>query len=763
MIFLERFFPHRARHKIINWLKAAIGAILVFLFFGYLFGFLPALLPLFPSAGLLLLSLLISIYLTEFYFRSFYGNLEPIRFEEMLLAEEVRGAADIIPIFLRSSFGFKVRERLGITEGMVAEFLNERRSRGVSLVSPVFSFSIISRDKEFQLFLSHFAITGGDLENVFSWIARDLEEEKSVEYWWTRESLGRIPGMAKNWGYGVTPTLDKFSRDLAETPLPSSDRLHFIFRKSLEQLETVLLRNEGRNALLVVDPNLSLLDIPLLFAAEVKAQRVMPALEGKRVLLLEQSVLSASKGSKTELEKSLITILNEAVRAGNVVLVIDNLSSFIDSVGSMGVDLVTLLDPYLGSRHLCFIATTGNKEYEGHLRKSNSLSRNFEPILVREPADEGLMEMLTDMSSHMRIKEKVFFTYPALKEIKKSAEAYFAENYTLDKTLDILSLLASRARAGNLEIIGKKEALNFIADKTGVPLGEISPSEKEMLLGLEELMHKRIVGQREAISFIAGALRRLRAGVRNPARPIGTFLFLGPTGVGKTETAKTLAEVYFGSEKSLMRLDMAEYQLQDSLGRLMERLSELLNKTPYGVLLLDEFEKASGDILNLFLSILDEGYFTDLDGKKVNARNIIFIATSNAASDIIFQAVEKGKDLASMKGKIVDGLVAGNIFRAELLNRFDGTVLFHPLGAAELKEIAKLLLMKFAARLREEKGIELTVDEYLITKVVTEGADRAFGARPMHRFIQEKIEELVAKKIIAGEISAGSHLKIDML
>jgi ATP-dependent Clp protease ATP-binding subunit ClpA len=314
----------------------------------------------------------------------------------------------------------------------------------------------------------------------------------------------------------------------------------------------------------------------------------------------------------------------------------------------------------------------------------------------------------------------------------------------------------------------KNDVTALIELKTGIPAGDFKAGEQKKLMDLEKILHERIVGQKEAVDAISNALRRARSGITNPNRPIGSFLFLGPTGVGKTETTKALAQVFFGSEKNVLRLDMSEFKSDDAVDKLIGSfdsgrpgiLSSMVREKPYGVLLLDEFEKTSRQVLDLFLQVLDEGFFSDMHGKKVMMRNLIIIATSNAGSDMIWDFMRSGGgDLETHKGEIIDEIVKQGLFKPELLNRFDGVVLFHPIGDSDLRLIAKIMLERLKARL-DEKGIGLVINDDLISYLVRFGADPKFGARPMNRAIQDKVEQAIADKIIKGEIKPGMDVAL---
>jgi ATP-dependent Clp protease ATP-binding subunit ClpA len=389
-------------------------------------------------------------------------------------------------------------------------------------------------------------------------------------------------------------------------------------------------------------------------------------------------------------------------------------------------------------------------------------------VKVVQPENTKIISLLEDGALMLERKHGVFFTYPAIVEILRSAENYITEGVMPDKATDLLMEIPSFMNQKGVVLIDKAAVLDFVHFKTKIPVGEIGAEEKSKLENLETELHKRIVGQNDAVVAVANAMRRARAGVRDPKKPIGSFLFLGPTGVGKTETAKALAAVYFDSEEKMARLDMSEYQGTDALQRLIGSfesgkpgtLSMLVKNFPYGVLLLDEFEKTNPEVQNLFLQVLDEGFFSDMGGHKVNVKNIIFIATSNAGSDLMYESIAHGESIQALKQVIVDSIIKKGTLKPELLNRFDGVILFNPLERKDITEVARIMAQALKKRLREEQSIDLVVNEPLIEALVKEGLDPLFGGRPMARAVKEKIEKRIAEKIINGTIGTGATVEL---
>jgi ATP-dependent Clp protease ATP-binding subunit ClpA len=357
------------------------------------------------------------------------------------------------------------------------------------------------------------------------------------------------------------------------------------------------------------------------------------------------------------------------------------------------------------------------------------------------------------------------YSIPAIDAIARMADRYFPTGVMPDKAFDLLEELAPIALQEGKEQLTAKDVEAMVARKTGIPIGEPSKEERATLLSLEDYLHKRVMGQDHAVEAVAKALRRARAGIGGGTRPMGSFMFLGPTGVGKTETAKALAEALFNDENAMSRIDMSEFRGGDALERLIGtpdgvdpgRLATLIREKPYGVLLLDEFEKSERNVHDLFLQVLDEGHFTDAMGKAVNAQNLIIIATSNAGADIIWQWEKEQKNVSELKRALIDHVIAQGIYRPEFLNRFDDVIVFHTLTKEQVREIAKLQLEALRKRLQSERMINVAFADDVVDYIAGVGYDPQFGGRPMRRAIQEKIEQVIADKILAGGIRSGEE------
>ncbi|MDD2696639.1 MAG: AAA family ATPase, partial [Candidatus Pacebacteria bacterium] len=402
------------------------------------------------------------------------------------------------------------------------------------------------------------------------------------------------------------------------------------------------------------------------------------------------------------------------------------------------------------------------------LEQNSSLLSLFEKVEVAEISERETLMLLEDLALKLEFKYKKFVSYPALRDIITYCSRYLAAIPFPEKAMDLLDeamVLLSQTEKKD-KVLMPQHIARLVSEKTQIPVGEMQIKEREILINLEKLIHQRIINQEEAVNEVSSALRRARAEVSIRKGPMGTFLFLGPTGVGKTETSKALAEIYFGSEERMIRLDMSEFQNITDIARLLGSAGEegllttKVRETPFSLILLDEIEKAHPNILNLFLQVLDEGYVTDGLGRKVDFRNSMIIATSNAGYQIILKALKEEADWSKVKTQLLDRLFEEGVFRPEFINRFDGVIVFKPLSKENLLDIADLMLKKLQKNL-QEKEVDFVVTEALKEKMVELGYDPTFGAREMRRVIQDKVENILASALLSGEIKRGSKVEIE--
>ena len=685
---------------------------------------------------------------------------------------------DLARGFLYSDIGDEAVRRLGFTEGEIKDFLQSRvastsGSAFADLEAHIsaedYAKILLKEDKGLASFLFSKGLGEREFAGVLRWVTDKEKRETERERWWSREALARIPGIGKNWSYGETYLLLRYGEDLTESRSDAPASLEKTAKKAIARLESVLARGRGANAVIVSDSESSRRDILSLLAAKISGGNAYPALEHKRLFLLNSNLLIENSHDKISFEGNFAQMLMQSARAGNVILAIPYFTSFIKSASALGSDAVSVLTPYLASPSIHIIALDSESDYHGFLSGRETIAQSFEMIKADEGSDEGLLFMLGEEAEEIERASRVLVSYPALMAVADSTKRYFDLSAIDTRARETLVESISHALGAGRKIVLKEDIQALVEAKTGIPTGAPKAEERETLLKLEEHLHERIVGQNEAVKAVSDALKRSRAGVKNPDKPIGTFLFLGPTGVGKTETTKALADIFFGSEERMSRLDMSEYRDAFAMERLIGSfgtgkagaLSLSLREKPYGVLLLDEFEKTTGDIMNLFLRIFDEGVFTDAEGRKVNAKNNIIIATSNAGSELIWEIIKKGENLAAKKDEVIDMIIRNGIFNPELLNRFDAIVLFHPLLKDDLEKVAKMMIAKFARRMRAQ-GIAVEASQGALDFLVARGTDPKFGARPMNRALQEEVEKLMAEKIISGEIKEGKKVTFEM-
>ena len=515
--------------------------------------------------------------------------------------------------------------------------------------------------------------------------------------------LVKLGSIGKSWSYAYTPFLDKYSQ-----PLHYGKEIKLFGRQDeISQIERILARSKQDNVLLIGQPGVGRKAVIKGFSQKVSWGLTLRKLNNRRVLSLNMPALN---------QDSLKQALDQAAKAGNIILVIEEFHQYID--------LAPIFAPYLSADELQIIALTDYDNLHYKLKSLPGLLKLFEKVTVNEPTDEETLAILKAEAKKIKIKDE------ALQEIIKKSNQYIQNIPQPEKSLDLLEELVVSSKE-----IGVKDVWELLSQKTKIPIGEISKTEKEKLLNLEEILHQRIINQEQAVKAISQAMRRARTGIASTKKPIGVFLFLGPTGVGKTETAKALASAFFGSEERMIRFDMTEFQEINSLDRLIDRLIKAIEQDPFSLLLLDEFEKAHHDILNVFFQVFDEARLTSASGRTVSFKNAIIIATSNAKKEV---------------------------FDIGLLNRFDDIVEFQKLLPEHIKQIALLMLNNLNKRLMAEKKISLKITQELINQISVLGYDPELGARPMRRVIQDKIENQIADKILRGEVKEGESVEIKL-
>ncbi|MCC2630460.1 MAG: hypothetical protein K0S38_269 [Candidatus Paceibacter sp.] len=715
-----------------------------------------------------------------YYFKSIPlgGDKRPIMSFELGRIVYATSSEDILKGFLESDEGFEIMMRAGIEKKSVLDFITTRKNFITAqqfhvnnqeyIMASDYATALLKADPAFAKFLFSQSIQEKDFSTITEWIFEREFARKAKTRWWSRDRLSRIPGIGKNWSYGQINTLEQYARAIPDLQGEEYEAHDVYGTKELKILESILSRDHTANAIIVSDDRGGNLHLIARLHRMIENGSVMPQLEHKRIILLDVDLLVSSVKTKSDFETQMLAILKEAQNAGNVILAFTDYPSMLRSAEALSIDLASLLDPFLTSSSLQIIGLSDTASFHSVLERNTSLMSRFEHILIEEVDESNTIRVLQNEIIDFEPHTGIYFSYMALVAIADSAERFFPEGLMPNKAVELLYEIGPKLKSQGKKIVTKDDVLDVVKSKTGIPVGKIQAEERDKLLNLETILHQRIIGQDEAVTAIANAVRRARSGINNPKRPLASFMFLGPTGVGKTETTKALGDIFFGKDAQILRLDMSEYSTPDALSKLIGSfaagktgvLATILREHPYGVLLLDEFEKTTPEVMNLFLQILDEGFFSDMDSKRINARNLLIIATSNAGSDMIWDAVKHGDDLNHSRELIVDSLIKAHVFKPELLNRFDGVIIFHPLDVTHLEKIARLQLEKLKARLAE-RGINLAVTDDLVTYLMKYGTDPKFGARPMNRAIQDKIEQVIAEKMIRGDIIPGAEVALN--
>ncbi len=638
-----------------------------------------------------------------------------------------------------------------------------------------------------------------------------------------------------------TPTLDGLARDL--TAFAREGHLDPVIGRSkeIERVIQVLSRRTKNNPVLIGEPGVGKTAIAEGLAQRIINNEIPETLRDKRVMTLDMGSVVAGTKYRGEFEDRLKKIMDEIRQAGNIVLFIDELHTLIGAGGAEGaIDASNILKPALARGELQCIGATTFDEYRKYIEKDAALERRFQPITVDQPSPEEAIQILHGLRDRYEAHHRVKITDEAIVQAVKLSDRYITDRFLPDKAIDLIDEAGSKVRLrsyttppnlklleGKLEDIRKEkdaavqsqefekaaslrdteqklreeldrtknewkekqgqmdsevtpeDIAQVVAIWTGIPVSKLAEEETERLLKMESILHERVIGQEEAVKAVSRAIRRARAGLKDPKRPIGSFVFLGPTGVGKTELARALAEAMFGDQNAVIRIDMSEYMEKHSTSRLVGappgyvgyeeggQLTEKVRRKPYSVVLLDEIEKAHPEVFNILLQVLEDGRLTDSKGRTVDFRNTLIIMTSNVGAEMIrknsmlgFTAVnDAGKDYNNMKDKVMGELKKS--FRPEFLNRIDEIIVFHSLEEHHIAHIVTLMVNDLRARLREQE-IDFELTDAAKAYLAKEGFDPTFGARPLRRAIQKHIEDRLSEELLKGQLAKGDNLKIDL-
>ena len=637
-----------------------------------------------------------------------------------------------------------------------------------------------------------------------------------------------------------TPTLDQYGRDL--TAMVTEGKVDPVIGrdKEIERVIQILSRRTKNNPCLIGEPGVGKTAISEGLAQKIISGNVPEILKDKRVVTLDLSSMVAGAKYRGEFEDRLKKSIEEIRHAGNVILFIDELHTIVGAGAAEGaIDAANILKPLLARGEIQIIGATTLDEYRKHIEKDAALERRFQPITVAEPTEEETLQILKGIRDKYEAHHKVKITDTALEAAVKMSSRYINDRYLPDKAIDLIDEASSRVRlrsftappdlkdlerrideirkmkedsivsqefekaaslrdeentlkeelaskkdvwqienSKNTQMVTDEDIAEIIGSWTGIPVNRLAQEETERLKNMESILHNRVIGQKDAVSAVAKAIRRGRVGLKDPKRPVGSFIFSGPTGVGKTELSKALAEALFGDESLMIRIDMSEYMEKHSVSRLVGsppgyvgydeggQLTEKVRRKPYSVILFDEIEKAHPDVFNMLLQILDDGRLTDSTGRVVDFKNTVIIMTSNVgARDIVepkklgFGAQEENaaRDYEDMKKNVMEALK--KTFRPEFLNRVDEIIVFHPLSRDEIKQICGLMLNETAKRM-EQNNINITFTDEVKDFLAEKGYDKTFGARPLKRTIQEHIEDKLAEAILDGKVKEGDSVSI---
>lgn len=622
--------------------------------------------------------------------------------------------------------------------------------------------AVCKHDPLFKQIADDLKLDAADIANVVHWqtslIRRSLEGKKFLDIDW----FNFTGGIGKDWAFGYAHVIQRFGHDFTEEIQSGGLGIKVVGReKEIKQIEEVLLRQNGGNVILVGEAGVGKRTTVLGLAKKIAEGALDSRVAFKHLVEIDLGAVLATG------DPSALNILfNEVVSAGNIILYIENIEKLLSGDGVGSVNALNLIIPFLESPAMHVIATCDTASYNAFIRPQAKLNERLTRVSIEEPDKVSTIRILEEAVPVMEARTGSIISYEAIKAAAESADKFIADVPNPEKSIDLLDGAAAHATSGRGKtIIVPKDISEYLTLRYNVPAGDAEEGEREKLLNLEEVMHESVIGQDEAIKAIANAMRRARAGVEDTKKPIGSFLFLGPTGVGKTETAKALARAYFGNPENMIRFDMSEYQNKEDIYRFLGAnlggaeeqgaLATAVREHPFALLLFDEIEKAHPDILDLFLQILDEGHLTDGSGRKVIFSHTIIICTSNAGANLIRESIQSGTDYEMVKTALLDYLQSESIYRPEFLNRFTQVVAFSPLSEDQIGEVAALMINHLKDTVQKNRGIAVDISQDAVAKLSEMGFNPQMGARPMARIIQEKVENILAEKILSGELQKG--------
>lgn len=646
----------------------------------------------------------------------------------------------------------------------IKEALIVAAKRNNERITPGDLFTALSKHNGYlRDFVYRNGMTEEDIFDLTSWRKRLKRKENPFRY----KNLIKKGSLGKEWNFGFTPFLDDFSINWTEKMKIAGFPETIGHKKEIISLERILARDEINNVVLVGESGMGRRSVIQGFAKKSFLGESLPGTNHLRVLELDLSSVLARVEGLEKTEKALDKIFSEVAKAGNIVLVINDFHNFITGEQRLGaINISGILEPYLHMPSFRLIGVTDFSGFRKEIEKNSSIFSLMEKVEMRNLSHKEVLILLENLTLRLERRSGKMISFAAIKNTIEFSDRYMQAEPFPEKAFTLLEEAVAHIDQKKEKIVLPEHIAEIISEKTEIPVGEIDKKEKEVLLNLEKLIHERIVNQENAVRAVSSALRRARADVGVRKGTIGGFLFLGPTGVGKTEMAKAIADIYFGSEKKINRIDMSEFQnisdVQRIIGSAEEGgvLTSGIIEDPFSLVLLDEIEKAHPDILNLFLQILDEGHITDGTGRRVDFSNSMIIATSNAGYQIILEAIEKGTEWGKVKKKILNNLFQRTVFRPEFVNRFDEVIIFKPLTKEDLVAVAGMQLDNIAKKFAS-KDMHFTVTKELKEKIAEMGYDPVFGAREMQRAIQDSISNELASAVLRGNIKKGDKFTVD--